>query len=188
MSWRRAAIPSINVDRKGTARLFISIGRKDGYDARKLCEMLKRECRLPDSKIDDVRVMESYSFATVPFSEARQAIRQLNSIHRGGRPIAEIAKGGAGTESKGRTGHGERGAGADSPHALESDRRSVADRRRKATAREGKAADKRRKKEQSIEWDKIQWDAIDPGFGSDSGWGGKSGFDNRLTGSKRRKK
>ena len=45
-----------------------------------------------------------------------------------------------------------------------------------------------RKKEQSIEWDKIQWDAIDPGFGSDSGWGGKSGFDNRLTGSKRRKK
>lgn len=181
-------IRSINVDRKGTARLFISIGRKDGYDARKLCEMLKRECRLPDSKIDDVRVMESYSFATVPFSEARQAIRQLNSIHRGGRPIAEIAKGGAGTESKGRTGHGERGAGADSPHASESDRRSVADRRRKVTAREGKAADKRRKKEQSIEWDKIQWDAIDPGFGSNSGWGGKSGFDNRLTGSKRRKK
>lgn len=67
-------IRSINVDRKGTARLFISIGRKDGYDARKLCEMLKRECRLPDSKIDDVRVMESYSFATL--SPFRKPVKQ----------------------------------------------------------------------------------------------------------------
>lgn len=75
-------------------------------------------------------------------SPFRKPVKQpsVKQYHRGGRPIAEIAKGGAGTES----------------------------RRRKATAREGKAADKRRKKEQSIEWDKIQWDAIDPGFGSDS--------------------
>ena len=56
--------------------------------------MLKRECRLPDNKIDDVRVMDSYSFVTVPFSDARQAIRQLNDINRGGRPIAELAKDG----------------------------------------------------------------------------------------------
>ncbi len=54
-------IRSINVDRKGTARLFISIGKMDGFDARKLTDMLKRECRLPDNKIDDVRVMDSYS-------------------------------------------------------------------------------------------------------------------------------
>lgn len=63
-------IRSINVDRKGTARLFISIGKMDGFDARKLTDMLKRECRLPDNKIDDVRVMDSYSFVTVPFSDA----------------------------------------------------------------------------------------------------------------------
>ena len=178
-------IRSINVDRRGTARLFISIGRKDGYDARKLCELLKRECRLPDSKIDDVRVMESYSFATVPFSEARQAIRQLNSIHKGGRPIAEMAKGNSDGEQQERA---ERTGAADSSRQQSDDRRNVAERRRKTMEHGGKTADRKKKKGQSVEWDKIQWDAIDPNFGSDVGWGGKSGFDKRLTDQKRRKK
>ena len=178
-------IRSINVDRRGTARLFISIGRKDGYDARKLCELLKRECRLPDSKIDDVRVMESYSFATVPFSEARQAIRQLNSIHKGGRPIAEMAKGNSDGEQQERA---ERTGAADSSRQQSDDRRNVAERRRKTMGHGGKTADRKKKKGQSVEWDKIQWDAIDPNFGSDVGWGGKSGFDKRLTDQKRRKK
>ena len=101
-------IRSINVDRKGTARLFISIGKMDGFDARKLTDMLKRECRLPDNKIDDVRVMDSYSFVTVPFSDARQAIRQLNDINRGGRPIAELAKDGDSGENKEHSGRNSR--------------------------------------------------------------------------------
>ena len=147
--------------------------------------MLKRECRLPDSKIDDVRVMESYSFATVPFSEARQAIRQLNSIHKGGRPIAEMAKGNSDGEQQGRAGGA---TSVDSARQQTDERRNVVERRRKTEERDGKATGKKRKKEQSIEWDQIQWDAIDPSFESDTGWGGKSGFDKRLTGSKGRKK
>ncbi len=85
-------IRSINVDRRGTARLFLSIGRIDGYDARKLVRLLKRECGLTDSKIDDVRLMECYSFVTVPFAEARTVIDQLNRIRHGGRPLAGLAK------------------------------------------------------------------------------------------------
>lgn len=85
-------IRSINVDRKGTARLFISIGRLDNYTARKMSEMLKRECGLTDSRIDDIQVMDSYSFVTVPFSDAQAVIQRLNSIHKGGRPIAGIAQ------------------------------------------------------------------------------------------------
>lgn len=85
-------IRSIHVDRRGTARLFLSIGRLDGYDARKLVKLLKRECGLTDSKIDDVRLMESYSFVTVPFAEARMVIDRLNRIRHGGRPLAGLAK------------------------------------------------------------------------------------------------
>lgn len=44
---RYPEIRSINVDRKGTARLFLAIGRADGYDARKLAELLRRECGCP---------------------------------------------------------------------------------------------------------------------------------------------
>ncbi|MFR4236323.1 MAG: DbpA RNA binding domain-containing protein [Alistipes onderdonkii] len=44
--------------------------------------MLKRECGLTDRKIDDVRIMDNCSFVTIPFSDAREAIRRLNDIHR----------------------------------------------------------------------------------------------------------
>ncbi len=92
-------IRTFSVDRRGKARLFISIGRLDGYDARKMVELLKRECKLSDSKIDDVKVMDAYSFVTVPYEEAEHAVRQLNALRKGGdRPLAEIAqeKGAAG--------------------------------------------------------------------------------------------
>ena len=94
-------IRSIHVDRRGTARLFISIGKMDGYDVRKLLQLLKRECGLTDSQIDDVKVLDSFSFVTVPFSEAKEAIRRLNDISNGGRPIAEIAQDGQGRGARG---------------------------------------------------------------------------------------
>lgn len=92
-------IRSFSVDRKGTARLFISIGRVDGYDVRKLIALVKRECGLKDNKINDVKLMDTYSFITVPFAEAEHVVRKLNKIRNGSRPLAEIAKpeaGGAG--------------------------------------------------------------------------------------------
>ena len=84
-------IRSINVDRRGTARLFISIGRRDGYDARKMVALLKRECGLNDSKIDDVKILENYSFVSVPFADAESVVRQLNALRKGERPVAELA-------------------------------------------------------------------------------------------------
>lgn len=170
---RYPEIRSINVDRKGTARLFISIGKMDGFDARKLTDMLKRECRLPDNKIDDVRVMESYSFVTVPFSDARQAIRLLNDINRGGRPIAELAKDGDSGESKERSGREFRKEKRKGPR--KEDRKTE----RRDTAR--KPVNKTKKDD--FDWNDVQWDAGTP----DAGWGGKAGFDKRA-GSKKRGK
>ncbi len=167
-------IRSINVDRKGTARLFISIGKMDGFDARKLTDMLKRECRLPDNKIDDVRVMDSYSFVTVPFSDARQAIRQLNDINRGGRPIAELAKDGDSGENRERSGRDfrkEKRKGA-----RKEDRKTE---RRDAARKSGGSP-----KKDDFDWNNVQWDAVNPA----AGWGGKAGFDKRAGGKKRGKR
>jgi ATP-dependent RNA helicase DeaD len=91
-------IRSINVDRKGKARLFIAVGGRDGYDPRKLVKLLKRECSLRDHDIDDVKIMEDFSFVTVPFDVASRVVAALNGLS-GGRPIAEIAKDGAGGKS-----------------------------------------------------------------------------------------
>ncbi|WP_101573869.1 DEAD/DEAH box helicase [Alistipes sp. cv1] len=167
-------IRSINVDRKGTARLFISIGKMDGFDARKLTDMLKRECRLPDNKIDDVRVMDSYSFVTVPFSDARQAIRQLNDINRGGRPIAELAKDGDSGENKERSGRDFR----------KEKRKGARKEDRKTERRDAARKSGGNPKKDDFDWNNVQWDAVNPA----AGWGGKAGFDKRAGGKKRGKR
>ncbi|MFI3330429.1 MAG: DEAD/DEAH box helicase [Rikenellaceae bacterium] len=105
-------IRSINVDRRGTARLFISIGRLDGYDARKLVTLLKKECSLSDADINDIKVMDSYSFISVPFDKAENTISRLNTIRKGDRPIAELAsdkKPGGGSRGSSRGRGGDRG-------------------------------------------------------------------------------
>lgn len=86
-------IRSINVDRKGKARIFIAVGGKDGYDPRKIVKMLKQDCNLRDHEIDDVKVMDDFSFVTVPFDSANRVVKALN-MRSGGRPLAEIAKDG----------------------------------------------------------------------------------------------
>ena len=48
-------IRSIDVDRKGKARIFLAFGARDGYDTRKTVRLLKQECGLSDHDIDDVR-------------------------------------------------------------------------------------------------------------------------------------
>ena len=85
-------IRSFSVDRRGTARLFLAVGRKDGYDVRKLVALLKRECGLRDKHINDVKLGDSYSFVSVPFEDAEQVVRRLNKLRRGTRPLAEIAQ------------------------------------------------------------------------------------------------
>lgn len=94
-------IRSINVDRKGKARIFIAVGFKDGYDPRKLVKLLKRECGLSDHNIDDITVSQEFSFATVPFDQANKVVKALNMLSKG-RPIAEIAK-----ERSGESGSGK---------------------------------------------------------------------------------
>lgn len=84
-------IRSINVDRKGKARIFLAIGARDGFDPRKMVQLLKRECGLSDHDIDDVKIMEDFSFITVPFEQANKVVKALNMLSSG-RPIAEIAK------------------------------------------------------------------------------------------------
>ncbi len=84
-------IRSINVDRKGKARIFIAVGMRDGYDPRKLVKLLKRECGLSDHNIDDIKVSEDFSFATVPFEQANKVVKALNMLSKS-RTIAEIAQ------------------------------------------------------------------------------------------------
>lgn len=109
-------IRGFSVDRKGTARIFIAMGARDGYTLRSLVQLVQDESGIAPSKINDVKVLEEFSFITVPFENAEMIVRSLNKMSEG-RPIAEIAKekkdgGGRGGERRGggerRDGGGER--------------------------------------------------------------------------------
>ncbi|MCP4727658.1 MAG: DEAD/DEAH box helicase, partial [bacterium] len=63
-------ITEVSVDKKGTSRLFVSFGRKDGLDPRKLIKLIKNEAKVNAGKISEVKVMDSFSFLTVPFGES----------------------------------------------------------------------------------------------------------------------
>jgi ATP-dependent RNA helicase DeaD len=101
-----AEIRSFSIDKRGTARLFIALGKLDDMTPRDLVDFLKKHTKLTDSKIDDIKVMDAFSFATVPFEDAEDALRSLNALRgRDDKPLAEISKQGRG-ENKGGGGGG----------------------------------------------------------------------------------
>lgn len=58
------------VDNKGKTRLFVTHGKKDGLNARKLVELIKKICNVPNRKIKDIQILDKFSFVTLPFHEA----------------------------------------------------------------------------------------------------------------------
>lgn len=89
-------IRRIDVDRRGKARLFIGLGKNEGYRPKMIVDLLKAECGIADQKIDDVRCMDDFSFVTVPFGDAEGVLKCLNSLKslapQDDRPLATMAK------------------------------------------------------------------------------------------------
>jgi ATP-dependent RNA helicase DeaD len=80
------------VDETGKTRLFIARGRKDGYDAPSLVKRLKEEAGVTDHAIDDVKVLDEFSFATLPFADAELVLHTINKKRDGWKPIISKAK------------------------------------------------------------------------------------------------
>ncbi len=141
-------IRSFSVDRKGSARLFLALGRVDGFSPRKILDLIIRECDLPSNKIDDIKVLDEFSFATVPFSEAERVTRALNNLSKG-RPIASMAREKDG-ESEGKPTRKERRrddkGSKDRRRSGEKDtkeRRKRSDDRRKVEEKRGRKSDRK---------------------------------------------
>lgn len=98
-------IRQFSVDRKGTARIFIAKGKFDGITPRSLVEMVQKDSGLSSGKINDVKILNEFSFVTIPFEEAERVTRALNKAEGSDRPIAEIAK----DEKRNGGGGGDRG-------------------------------------------------------------------------------
>jgi len=80
------------VDRKGTARLFIAKGRNDNLDPRKLVDLIEKTTGVSQRKIDDVKIMDNFSFFAVPFEDAEKVLHTFQQQSGGKKSLVSRAK------------------------------------------------------------------------------------------------
>ncbi|MFT6106492.1 MAG: ATP-dependent RNA helicase DeaD, partial [Rickettsiales bacterium] len=95
------------VDRKGTARLFVAKGREDGMDPAKLASYISSETGVSAGKIDDIKVLDTFSFIAVPFEDAEKILQTFQN-NSDGRSVVSRAKDKQAPRSGGGFGGGER--------------------------------------------------------------------------------
>lgn len=86
-------VRGFSVDKSGTTRLFIALGKRDGYTPRRLVEYLCEEGKIRGRDIDDVAVLDEFSFVSVPFNEARWLLDIFSQKRVDGKPLISKAKG-----------------------------------------------------------------------------------------------
>lgn len=62
------------VDKKGKTRLFVAQGTRNGLSRKKLIRLLKEKCRVSQRNIKDIRMLENFSFISLPFHEAEKVL------------------------------------------------------------------------------------------------------------------
>jgi ATP-dependent RNA helicase DeaD len=72
-------------------KLFVALGKRDGMDPRSLLELLHTKAKTPARKVRDIRILDNFSFITVPFDEAEIIMRTINKGD-GERPLITKAK------------------------------------------------------------------------------------------------
>ncbi len=88
-------ISEVNVDKAGVSRLFVALGRSSGYDARKLVNHIAKTCDVPPRSLQNVTILDDFSFVTAPFEEAEAILHKLGSkknLKRGEKPLVTKAK------------------------------------------------------------------------------------------------
>jgi len=95
-------LSEVKIDTTGKTRLFIALGSKDGYNPGRLLDLLNKKAKTPGRKVKDIKIMDKYSFITVPLQEAEFIMRALNS-KKDSKPLVEKATGSpSGSSSEGK--------------------------------------------------------------------------------------
>ena len=70
------------LDRQGTTRLFIALGKKDAMDAGKLKSLIRKKARIESNIIHDIEMLDKFSFITVPFEAAEHILKSFKKTGR----------------------------------------------------------------------------------------------------------
>lgn len=70
-------------DMEGKTRLYIAKGKNDGLNRKVLADFIVDQTGIIKKAIEDIEVLDSYSFVTVPFEDAERIIAKLKSLRFG---------------------------------------------------------------------------------------------------------
>jgi ATP-dependent RNA helicase DeaD len=79
-------------ERDDTTRLFIAKGRSAGMTKRLLVDYIKQHAQVTDRELDQVEVLENFSFVTAPSDAARHILRSFDHLQHEGKPIVTKAR------------------------------------------------------------------------------------------------
>ena len=85
-------IKEAKIDRSKKMRLFVALGRKNGYTVRKLIEYISKKAGTKPSDIQEIKILDEFSFITVPFDEAENILHIFKKNRNGQRSIVTKAK------------------------------------------------------------------------------------------------
>ncbi len=74
------------------SRLFVALGKRDGYNPKKLLDLLHTECKTPSRKVQNIKILDNFSFISVPEDEAEIILRTINKNDRRSKPLVTRAK------------------------------------------------------------------------------------------------
>jgi len=77
---------------KNSVRLFVGMGKEDGLSKRDLVEMIADKSKVSERNINEVLVLDSCSFLTVPQNDANSILDSFKFETKGKKPLIEVAK------------------------------------------------------------------------------------------------
>ena len=75
------------VNLKGKTRLFVAQGKMDGLTPKKLIDIIKNKCNISSEKINQIQILEKFSFVNLPFNEAEILLEHFKKNKRGRYPL-----------------------------------------------------------------------------------------------------
>ena len=84
-------------------RIFVSLGKKDGYRAKEIAEFFSKMLHIPGRMVDDIDVAQQFSLVSLPVASAKKAIELSKSNKKLPHMHFDVKEEGRGSRKSGRS-------------------------------------------------------------------------------------
>ncbi|WP_067139741.1 DEAD/DEAH box helicase [Oceanivirga salmonicida] len=100
-------IKETTVHLEDNTRLFIALGARDNMNVKSLLELINKKANVPGRKVRDIKIMDKFSFVTVPLKEAEDIMNAFNG-DKSKKPLVEVSNSSGSSKKSGNRDRGDR--------------------------------------------------------------------------------